>query len=143
MIFAAFLGEGVELTGVGIIDKTEVVFAERKSRGAALKLGRQLFFPAVVAFSVLKNASKLVFSQSTDERTSPSNSLLITHFRSSEARYLSPQHIFGGKIVGYVRIFENRRKRAVDCKDDRENQPDNYISDVAYALFVLIKAEDY
>ena len=34
VIFAAFLGEGVELTGVGIIDKTEVVFAERKSRGA-------------------------------------------------------------------------------------------------------------
>lgn len=80
VIFAAFLGEGVELTGVGIIEKTEVVFAERKSRGAALKLGRQLFFPAVVAFGALKNASKLVFSQSTDERTSSSNSLLITHF---------------------------------------------------------------
>lgn len=42
VIFAAFLGEGVELTGVGIIDKTEVVFAERvpgrspEARSAAL-----------------------------------------------------------------------------------------------------------
>ena len=61
VIFAAFLGEGVELTGVGIIDKTEVVFAERKSRGAALKLGRQLFFPAVVAFSVLKKCVEARF----------------------------------------------------------------------------------